>query len=115
MIVQLTRPTIKRWSKAVTQVDEYFSNFPTARRLSEVELERYIDRGFKGGWQLRVDEFVDGAQRTLNVLVDRDFPYQPPRVVCGEWPGIAFHGRILRKTVFCACCPLARPFPMMIR
>ncbi len=77
----------ERRSVAVAQLDRHFAKVPGGGSLSNHDLEHYKTRGFSVGWYAPTN-FSDGVRRTLHILVDGDFPYNPPRVAIADGPTV---------------------------
>lgn len=78
-------PVSERRSAAVAQVEDFIAGVARGCRLPPRALDRYGGRGFGPGWRVATD-FSDGVRRQLDVLVDDDFPYTPPRVAVTDGP-----------------------------
>ena len=76
----------RRRSVAVKKVDD-FVGVARGNRLPTHALDRYRSRGYGLGWRVPVS-FSDGISRELDILVDDDFPYAPPRIAVVNGPGV---------------------------
>ena len=96
-MIEPRRRGIERRTAALMQVDEYIAATPGAGRLLPEATERYADHGYTVGWEVPT-VFSDGICRVLHVVVDRDFPYTPPRIAVADgpdplaWPHLEEHG-----------------------
>jgi len=77
----------QRRSVAVAQVDDFVVGVAGGNRLPAHVLERYSKRGYGLGWRVPVN-FFDGISRQLDVLVDGEFPYTPPRIAVANGPNV---------------------------
>lgn len=75
----------ERRSTAVAQVEDFITGVAGGYRLPSRALDRYGRRGFGLGWRVPTG-FSDGVCRQLDVLVDGDFPYTPPRIAVANGP-----------------------------
>lgn len=81
-----------RRQEAFLALEAYLKTFPDTRRLSQKEVNAYARLAITDGWRLKI-AFSDVA-RTLNLLVDCDFPYSVPRIGLAdrlqalEWPHV---------------------------
>ena len=76
-----------RRSVAVTKVDDFVVGVVGGNRLPVHVLDRYRQRGYGLGWRVLVS-FSEGVSRELDILVDEDFPYTPPRIAVANGPGV---------------------------
>ena len=80
-------PVNGRRSVAVGKVDDFVVGVAGGNRLPAHVLDRFRKRGYGLGWRVPVN-FSDGISRELDMLVDDDFPYTPPRIAVANGPGV---------------------------
>ena len=78
----------QRRAVAVAQVDDFVAGVSGGNRLPAHVLERYRKRGYGLGWRVPVVSFSDGIGRELDILMDEDFPYTPPRIAVANGPSV---------------------------
>ena len=81
------RPVLadKRRSAALTKVEDYIVGVVGGYCLPTHILDQYRKQGFGAGWRVPTS-FPDDLCRQLDVLVDDDFPYTPPRIAVANGP-----------------------------
>lgn len=97
------RATVDRHSRydhALAEVDEWiFAADHTARRLTPDEIRRYRRRKFSDGWRTEI-HFADKA-RTLDILVNKSFPREIPRIALVQPPPFLSWPHVERDGVLC--------------
>jgi hypothetical protein len=81
------------------------------RRLSESELRKYRARQVVVGWRLPIS-FPDKV-REIDVLLDADFPWQPPRIALADPPPFLTWPHIEQDGVVCLLPALAEIDPVV--
>lgn len=92
-------PTLEqRRESAIKQLDEFLCRECGAARIPDIETQRMAGDSFIAAWRLTVQPLQQS--RTLNVWVDGQFPFSPPRfqLVAGPpfliWPHIEKDGKL---------------------
>ncbi len=82
--------------EAILAIGSYIDGLSVGREMSRRELAAYGERDFRYGWEIPIG-FGD-ATRRLQVLVDSEFPFAPPRIALVDrpefltWPHVEVDG-----------------------
>lgn len=69
----------ERRRRAVEALDRLLETKPGSRSLTVDELEEYYRHPYGNGWCIDM-KFSDNVERTIRVLIDKNFPYSAPRI-----------------------------------
>ena len=98
-------PTVNSWEKryeiGVTELCQYLHNLPgSSRELSSRELQNiYPERRATLGWRLEVE--IADRVRSLDLLIDRRFPHNPPLIALARRPSRLLWPHIEHDGVLC--------------
>jgi sulfur-carrier protein adenylyltransferase/sulfurtransferase len=73
-----------RHRSAIAELGTFIESLDSGRELRPNEVRAYVGRSFSQGWSLNI-EFSD-CPRQVHVLVDANFPFDPPRIVLVDRP-----------------------------
>lgn len=89
-----------QYTQGIERLEGFVAQFPGGRRLTAEDMAVYVGRTFTEGWEIPC-LCEEAPEVLLRVLVDRRFPFKPPRIAVSPPPSVLTWPNLEERGVLC--------------